>query len=181
MSETNGRDRSDGDRPTTTKTLTRPDACEARRLRAAELYAQGRRPAEVAAMVGVSYEAARRWRAQWRQGGVQALRRRQATGRPPMLSDAQASLVKQALLAGAQANGFETDLWTLDRVVRVVERTTGVRLSRPSAWRLLTGRLGWSLQRPERQAKERDEDAIARWVAHEWPRIKKGPPKSPHG
>jgi transposase len=47
-----------------------------------------------------------------------------------------------------------------------------VRLSRPSAWRLLTQRLGWSLQRPERQAKERDEEAIARWVAHEWPRIK---------
>ncbi|MFI9773047.1 winged helix-turn-helix domain-containing protein [Streptomyces sp. NPDC052415] len=41
-------------------------------------------------------------------------------------------------------------------------------------WRLLTGRLGWSLQRPRRQAVERDECEIARWVAHEWPRIKKG-------
>jgi hypothetical protein len=44
-----------------------------------------------------------------------------------------------------------------------------------SVWRLLTGRLGWSLQRPERRAVERDESAIARWIAHEWPRIKKGP------
>ncbi|MFJ4866852.1 winged helix-turn-helix domain-containing protein [Streptomyces sp. NPDC088748] len=42
-------------------------------------------------------------------------------------------------------------------------------------WRLLTGRLGWSLQRPERRAVERDESEIARWIAHEWPRIKKGP------
>jgi transposase len=183
MARTSGRDRSGGDRPTktTSKTLTRPDACEAQRLRAAELFAQGRAPAEVAELVGVTYEAARRWRARWRQGGTQALCRRRASGRPPKLSDAQAGLVRQALLAGAQANGFETDLWTLDRVVQVVERTTGVRLSRPSAWRLLTGRLGWSLQRPERQARERDEDAIARWVAHEWPRIKKGPPKNAHG
>jgi transposase len=69
----------------------------------------------------------------------------------------------------------------LDRVVQVIQRTTGVWLSRPSAWRLLTQRLGWSLQRPERQARERDEEAIARWVAHEWPRIKKGPPTSAHG
>ena len=53
---------------------------------------------------------------------------------------------------GAQAAGFDTDLWTLERVVQVIQRTTGVRLSRPSAWRLLTQRLGWSLQRPERQA-----------------------------
>ncbi|MEV7996587.1 winged helix-turn-helix domain-containing protein, partial [Streptomyces sp. NPDC086077] len=41
-------------------------------------------------------------------------------------------------------------------------------------WRLLTGRLGWSLRRPERRAVERDESEIARWIAHEWPRIKKG-------
>src|SRR4029453_14669593 len=71
-------------------TLTRPEVCEARRLRAAELFAQGRRPAEVAEMVGVSYEAARRWRARWRNGGVQALRRRQAGGRPPQLAGAPA-------------------------------------------------------------------------------------------
>jgi transposase len=168
------------DRPEPThasKTLTRPDAYEARRLRAAELFAQGRRTAEVAEMVGVTYEAAeaaRRWRVRWRKGGVQALRRRRAGGRPPKLSAAQATAVEQALGAGAQAAGFDTDLWTLDRVVQVIWATTGVRLSRPSAWRLLTQRLGWSLQRPQRQARERDEEAIARWVAYEWPRIKKG-------
>ncbi|HXQ54539.1 MAG TPA: winged helix-turn-helix domain-containing protein [Actinomycetes bacterium] len=108
------------------------------------------------------------------QGGVAALRRRRAGGRPPKLSDAQAAQVEQALRQGAKANGFATDLWTLDRVAQVVQRVTGVRLARASTWRLLVGRLGWSLQRPERQARERDEEAIARWVAYEWPRIKKG-------
>ncbi|MFE5857914.1 winged helix-turn-helix domain-containing protein [Streptomyces sp. NPDC056500] len=75
---------------------------------------------------------------------------------------------------GAQAHGFEADLWTLERVGVAVERVTGVVLSRASVWRLLTGRLGWSLQRPERRAVERDESEIARWIAHEWPRIKRG-------
>ncbi|HEX3201818.1 MAG TPA: winged helix-turn-helix domain-containing protein [Actinomycetes bacterium] len=65
--------------------------------------------------------------------------------------------------------------WTVDRVAEVVERLTGVRLARASVWRLLHQRLGWTVQRPERQARERDEEAIARWVAYEWPRIKKGP------
>ncbi|MFC9397550.1 winged helix-turn-helix domain-containing protein [Streptomyces sp. NPDC057027] len=46
--------------------------------------------------------------------------------------------------------------------------------SKASVWRLLTGRLGWSLQRPERRAVERDESEIARRIAHEWPRIKRG-------
>jgi transposase len=88
--------------------------------------------------------------------------------------DAQAAQVERALLAGAKANGFTTDLWTLDRVAQVVEWATGVRLSRASTWRLLHQRLGWTVQRPERKARERDEEAIARWVAHEWPRIKRG-------
>ncbi|MFB7530834.1 winged helix-turn-helix domain-containing protein [Streptomyces sp. NPDC056178] len=78
-------------------------------------------------------------------------------------------------MQGAQSHGFEADLWTLERVGAVVERATGVMLSRTSVWRLLTCRLGWSLQRPGRRAVERDESEIARWIAHEWPRIKKGP------
>jgi transposase len=162
-------------RPRTVEAVKRPEAFEARRLRAAELLAQGRSQAEVAEMVGVSRESVRRWQARLAQGGVAALRRRRAAGRPPKLSAAQAAEVEQALLAGAQANGFATDLWTVDRVAQVVERLTGVRLARASVWRLLVGRLGWSLQRPERKARERDEEAIARWVAYEWPRIKKGP------
>ncbi|MEU9456641.1 winged helix-turn-helix domain-containing protein [Streptomyces sp. NPDC048277] len=72
------------------------------------------------------------------------------------------------------AHGFEADLWTLERVGVVVERLTRVQLARASVWRLLTGRLGWSLQRPQRRAVERDDAEIARWIAHEWPRIKKG-------
>ena len=163
------------DRSRPVEALKRPEAAEARRLRAAELLAQGRSQAEVAELVGVSRESVRRWQRRLAQGGVAALRRRPAAGRPPKLSDAQTAEVEQALLAGAQANGFATDLWTLDRVVQVVQRLTGVRLSRASSWRLLHQRLGWTVQRPERKARERDEEAIARWVAHEWLWIKKGP------
>ncbi|MFE9574135.1 winged helix-turn-helix domain-containing protein [Streptomyces sp. NPDC006692] len=110
----------------------------------------------------------------WETGGISALRRRVATGRPPKLDDAQVEMVRAALEQGPQAHGFEADLWTLERVAEVVSRVAGVTLSRASVWRLLTGRLGWSLQRPERRAVERDDSEIARWVSHEWPRIMHG-------
>ncbi|MEV8312523.1 winged helix-turn-helix domain-containing protein [Streptomyces flavidovirens] len=154
--------------------LTRPQLAEARRVRAAELFGQRRSGAEIARMLGVSDESVRRWKRVWEEGGTDALRRRPATGRPPKLDDAQVERVRTALEQGAQAHGFEADLWTLERVGLVVERVTGTALSRASVWRLLTGRLGWSLQRPERRAAERDESEIARWIAHEWPRIKRG-------
>ncbi|MCP9973554.1 winged helix-turn-helix domain-containing protein [Streptomyces somaliensis] len=154
--------------------MTRPQLAEARRVRAAELFEQERSNAEIARVLGVSDESVRRWKRVWEKGGAHALRRRPATGRPSKLDDAQVEQVRAALEQGAQAHGFEADLWTLERAGLVVERVTGVSLSRASVWRLLTGRLGWSLQRPERRAVERDESEIARWIAHEWPRIKKG-------
>jgi Winged helix-turn helix len=42
-------------------------------------------------------------------------------------------------------------------------------------WALLRHRLGWTVQRPVRQAAERDQDAIERWVKEAWPRIKQTP------
>ncbi|WP_344733972.1 IS630 family transposase, partial [Spinactinospora alkalitolerans] len=155
--------------------LRRPQLAEARRVRAAELLEQGRPQTEIARILGVTPESVRRWKRRWEQGGTAALRRRPATGRPPKLADAQVEQVRAVLEQGAVAHGFESELWTLERVGRVVERTTGVALARASVWRLLTVRLGWSLQRPQRVAAERDESEIARWVAHEWPRIKRGP------
>jgi transposase len=112
---------------------------------------------------------------------VEALRSRGPTGPDPKLSDAELAHVEQALLAGAMANGFDTDLWTLERVAVVITQLTGVRHHPGHVWSILHQRLGWSVQRPERRAMERDEEAIARWVAQEWPRIKRGPAPSRPG
>ena len=102
------------------------------------------------------------------------MRSRGPTGPDPKLSAAQLAKVEQALLAGAMANGFETDLWTLERVAVVITQLTGVRYHPGHVWMILRQRFGWTLQRPERRASERDEEAITRWVQQEWPRIKKG-------
>ena len=162
-------------------TTRRPDpakqraALETRRLQAAELFAQGHTQAEVAHQLGVSRQSAHVWHTAWQQGGVDALRSRGPTGPDPKLSDAQLAEVEQALLKGAMANGFDTDLWTLERVAVVITQLTGIRYHPGHVWVILRHRLGWSLQRPERRASERDEEAIKRWVAQEWPRIKKAP------
>jgi transposase len=146
---------------------------QARRERAAALFAQGRSQVEVARELDVSRQSASRWHAGWQAEGARALQSRGPTGRRPKIPDAALKGIEQALLEGALAHGFATDVWTLDRIAVVIQGLTGVQLSNPSVWRLLRGRLGWSVQRPARQAKERDEEAIQHWVAHEWPRSKK--------
>jgi transposase len=156
-------------------------ARQARREQAAELFAQGRTQAEVARELDVSRQSASRWHTGWQASGATGLQSRGPTGRHPKVPDRALAGIEQALLEGAQAHGFATDVWTLDRIAVVIQGLTGVTLSNPSVWRLLRNRLGWTVQRPARQAKERDEEAIQHWVAHEWPRIKKGQPQNRPG
>jgi transposase len=66
-------------------------------------------------------------------------------------------------------HGFDTDHWTLARITTLIERLTGVRYHPGHVWKLLRQRLHYRLQRPARRAVERDEQAIARWVAEDWP------------
>jgi transposase len=145
---------------------------QVRRLRAAELFAIGVRQAEIARQLGVSPQAVSIWHASWKAGGTDALCSRGPTGPTPKVSDAQLGQVEQALLKGATANGFVGELWTLNRVGTVIERLTGVRHHPAHVWAVLRHRLGWSVQRPVRRATERDQAAIDRWVAKDWPRIK---------
>ena len=154
---------------------------QARRERAAELFAQGHTQAEVARELDVSRQSASRWHAGWQAEGATALRTRGPTGRRPKIGDSALEGIEQALLEGALAHGFTTDVWTLDRVAVVIQGLTGVRYHPGHVWVILRHRLGWTLQRPQRRASERDEQAIQRWVQQEWPRIKRGPPQNRPG
>jgi transposase len=148
---------------------------QARRLRAAELFAAGVHQAEVARQLSVSAQAVSVWHRRWETGGPEALRSKGPSGPAPRLSDAQLATVERALLEGAAANGFVGELWTLDRVALVIERLTGVRHHPAHVRALLRHRLGWTVQRPAHRAAERDQDAVDRWVKTDWPRIKQPP------
>ena len=76
------------------------------------------------------------------------------------------------LLKGALAWGYTTDLWTTSRIAEVIRHEFRVRFHRAHVGRLLA-RLGWSCQKPERRAIERDEAAIAKWKRYRWMAIKK--------
>jgi transposase len=151
------------------------DRLQARRLRAAELFAAGVHQAEAARQLGVSAQAASVWHRRWQASGTDGLRSKGPSGPAARLSDTQLAEVEQVLLKGPTANGFVGELWTLERIALVIWRLTGVRHHPAYVWALLHYRLGWSVQRPKRRAAERDQATIDRWVAERWPRIKQTP------
>jgi transposase len=148
------------------------DEASKRRVRAGRMLLKGKTPAQVAAAVGAPRQTVYRWLDVLNDGGIDALRVINKGGRPAQLDGAQYQELRQVLLDGPQAAGFDTDLWTLKRVREVIRRRFGVQFSEVHVWRVL-GKLGFSSQKPERQAKERDQAAVARWKKRTWPALKK--------
>ncbi len=152
-----------------------PADLEARRRRAVALLDQGLGVREVARQIGCSPMSVSRWQTDVRTRGPDALRPKPTPGRPPRVTPRQRATLLKSLLKGARAHGFSTDLWTLPRVAEVIARAFGVRYHPAHVWKILRGE-GWSCQKPERRAKERDEAAIQRWRTERWPHIKKRAP-----
>lgn len=150
------------------------ESLERRRLRALQLLDEGLAPVEVARQLGVDRRSVRRWKATAKKGGRGALKAKPVPGRPLKLAVSQRKRLEVLLLRGARKQGFPTELWTCGRVAELIERRFGVRYHVDHIGRLL-GALGWSPQKPQRKAIERDEEAISNWVKRDWPRIKKKP------
>ena len=81
-------------------------------------------------------------------------------------------LFKQAILQGPTAHGYETNLWTLPRLAAVMKRVAGVKFSEVWTWHIVRD-LGFTPQRPQIRARERNEKAIAEWKTKTLPGLKK--------
>jgi len=143
------------------------------RQQAAVLYAQGRRIGQVAAVLNVSPEAARVWYHKWQEGGAPALRRKSPGGPRPKLSPEQLQQLEHELLNGPRRQGYATDLWTLQRITRLIKKLFGVSYHPGHVFKILRA-MGWSCQKPARRAKEHAEPGIAKWKRQDWPLIKRG-------
>ena len=143
-----------------------------RRVRAGRMLLAGKGCAETAAVVGVARQTVYTWKALLDEGGIDALRAVPDPGRPARLDAAQLAQVRAALLQNPTEHGFGTELWTLKRVGVVIERLHGVRFGQTQLWRIL-GALGFSPQKPDKRAIERDEGAVRSWKRRTWPTLKK--------
>jgi transposase len=129
--------------------------------------------AAIARELGVSRVTVVHWARTLKTQGLRGLRRRKASGRPAKLTAEQHRELKRLVKHGALAAGFESDRWTLARVRQAIKQKFDVVYHEHYLGRLLR-KLGLTPQVPLPRAVERDEALIGAWIAHDWPRIKKG-------
>ena len=144
----------------------------ARRRRALELLDEGFSLHEVARRIGCQASSVMRWRDRRDQVGERVYEVGASPGRPPKLSAVQKRRLVRLIAKGPLAHGYKTDVWTCDRVRRLIWREFRVRYHRDHVGRVLH-QIGLSPQKPERRALERDEERIERWKRARWPQVKK--------
>jgi transposase len=152
---------------------------EARRRTAVAKCDDGWTQAAVADFLGVHPVTVAKWMARYRQDGASGLAAKPTPGRPRFLSADQERQVRGWLAEKPTAHGFRTDLWTARRVADLIRRRFGVSFH-PDYLRAWLRDRGYSPQKPRRRARQKDQAAIDRWVAEDWPRIgKKSPRRTP--
>lgn len=127
---------------------------------------------DVAAFLGAHPATVAKWVARHRADGDNGLKAEPTPGRPPFLTAAQERKVCTWLAESPTRHGFDTDLWTARRVADLIHRTFGVRFH-PNYLREWPTKRNYTPQKPARRARQRDQAAIDRWVAEDWPRIQK--------
>lgn len=143
-----------------------------KRVRAARMLQAGKPVAQIASAVSVARQTVYTWKRVLDERGIDGLRSMVDVGRPGQLSAADFKWLDTALRQGAQAHGFGTELWTLKRVGALIKRQFGIAFSDVHVWRLL-GSMGFSSQKPERRALERNEHAVRDWKRKTLPALKK--------
>lgn len=142
------------------------------RVRAVRAVERGRTVTDSADAFGVTRRTLHRWLEQYESNGVVGLQRRSGSGRPRKLQELGEQELREIVLRPASAFGYETDLWTVGRLHRVIHERYDMALSRDTVWRRLR-EAGLTYQKPEREYCEIDEEARQKWQRDEVPRIRK--------
>lgn len=156
------------------KTIIKRDrkALEKRRLIAGNLFAKGESQATTAKKLAVTTAAVCKWHAAWNANKKKGLLSKGPTGVDPILDAKKKRILKQAILLGPVKAGYTTDFWTLERIRSLAKKKLKINLGTTSVWRAVI-ELGFSVQKPERRAQERNEKAITDWKLKTFPRLKK--------
>lgn len=142
------------------------------RGRAVRAALEGMSQTAVAAAFGVERTTLYRWLRKYQVAGVAGLERQAGSGRRRKLEELDEGELRTMVLKGARHFGFETDLWTVARLRRVIREQFAIVVSKNTVWRRLRD-AGLTYQKPEREYYEIDAESRRKWLRYEVPKIRR--------
>ena len=142
------------------------------RERAIEAVQNGIPKSTIADAYGVNRLTIYRWLERFEAEGAEGLERKAGSGRPRKLEELTEEELRTIVLQNASQFGFETDLWTVGRLRRVIQEEFEIDLSNNTVWRRLR-EAGLTYQKPEREYYEIDEATREAWLKNDVPKIRR--------
>ena len=142
---------------------------ERRRRRAVELVERGESPTTVARILGVRPGSVHRWRRLAHK--THGLDAKPVPGRPPRLTDYHLHKLERLLLQVRKNTAGPTNYGPPTAFARLIRQRLGISFHPEHVRKILKQRLGWTSQKPQRKARERDDKEVERWLGDELPRI----------
>lgn len=144
-----------------------------RRMQGGEMIIKGFDDEEIIEALSISLSSVKRWRAKLKKSAnLQALQRKEGTGRNTLLSHEQSEQLKTILVAGAVAEGYGEERWTSKIIANLIKERFGIHYA-PRSVRAWMKRHGFTYQKPTVRSNKYSEDEVERWRRNVWPRIKK--------
>jgi transposase len=126
----------------------------------------------VANCYGTNRSTIHRWLTRFHAEGDFGLIRREVPGRPRTLTELSAAGLKSIVMAPASEYGFETNFWTIRRLIQISQSEFGIVVSKQTMMRRLH-EAGLTYQKPERQYFEMSEEERHQWQRSELPKIRR--------
>jgi transposase len=148
------------------------DALEQYRFRALELREKGWKVKKIAEAFGLNYGSVSHWFTKANRNGKNSLKSRKAKGKEPKISINERIQILEWAKEDARTFGFPNPLWTCKQIKIVIKRKFGKSISISNVWELLR-KANLTPKKPKKEAIEKDEKSVKRWIKEEWPVIKK--------
>lgn len=147
------------------------ETLESYRFQAIKLRKKGWKVTKIAEAFGLHEKSVSRWFVKLSKYGKDGLKTKKAKGNEPKISIEEWKQIISLMKEDATIYGFETPLWTSKRVKNLIKMKLNktIHISRICEW---LRRLRISPQKPNRQAKQKDEKLADNWLKEEWPKIK---------
>lgn len=140
------------------------------RFRAIKLHKEGKKVNDIADYFGIHRCSISHWITSHKRHGKRILKSKKSTGRPNKLNEQEIDELFTLFEDDAMQHGFETPLWTCKRIQKVAKERFGKKIHTTNIMRWLK-RINITYQKPQRQASQRDEKVVAKWLREEWPKI----------
>lgn len=154
------------------RTLSHEVSEQIRVMAVRRVLEDGEKPSKVIRDYGLGRTSIYPWLRKARRKGLQALKARKGTGRPPMLSGRQKLRVRKWIDGHDPRDyGFQPALWTRKIVGTLIQQKLDVYLGVTAVGRVLA-EVDVTPQKPLRRAYERDPKAIQEWKEKRYPELK---------